>query len=444
VTSTDGNTKYQEVSINTSGDVDLYLKDKFGSLQLQSCDDNDCNKAVTYAYNFKNIGDTPMTITRADRVRDGETLDFLSSVDPKELGVGDSTFVTEKEQIDVCVDSKSTTTMNAEADPPAGTPCFDSFTYNLITKAECKVKAEIFCSSGESIDCGDLLRPTNTEDCIVDVFYSFKVSNIGTNNMTITMADIIANNNEPVSILPPVDKRELAPGVSITGTQSSTIDVCATEKQVTTLEVDANGETGRWCYDEDVYEYVTKPPAPTTPPPTPPPFASPTPPPPFASPTPPPPKCPDGSDLIFPNRDFCNPGCDGGEFCCYTNENSFQDVQCIEEGQVDSACTCPMMPAPTPPPVRGPTPPPPPPPTPPPFPSPSPPPVPGPTPPPVSRCDLNVSSPNCAFNTALDKTLTHFISLGFCYVRSRRRNRVQHISTTSRQVPGRKCLCVHV
>lgn len=38
----------QTVTINTSGNVDLQLKDRFGSLELVSCDDNDCFTDVTY------------------------------------------------------------------------------------------------------------------------------------------------------------------------------------------------------------------------------------------------------------------------------------------------------------------------------------------------------------------------------------------------------------
>ena len=42
VTSTDGSTTYQVVTINTSGEADFYLKDKFGAMQVEACDDSDC------------------------------------------------------------------------------------------------------------------------------------------------------------------------------------------------------------------------------------------------------------------------------------------------------------------------------------------------------------------------------------------------------------------
>jgi hypothetical protein len=144
VSSTDGVTEYQKVTVNTSGNVDLFLKDTFGSLQLQSCDANDCLRPVEYTYTIANIGGTPMTITKVNRVRDGQSIDLLLSAGQlinQSLAVGESTFVTEGEVIDVCVDSTSTTTVTAEANPPAAGPCLGTDTYNLITR---------------SLPCGDL------------------------------------------------------------------------------------------------------------------------------------------------------------------------------------------------------------------------------------------------------------------------------------------------
>ena len=55
VLSTDGSRK-QTVQINTSGNEDLILMDIYGSLQLESCDDKQCNVPVTFTYLIKNIG----------------------------------------------------------------------------------------------------------------------------------------------------------------------------------------------------------------------------------------------------------------------------------------------------------------------------------------------------------------------------------------------------
>jgi hypothetical protein len=152
----------------------LYLKDKLGSLQLESCDDNDCSKTETYVYTtLENIGSTPMTITVLDRERDGETEDLLSLVPDTELDVGDKTTVTtETEQVDFCVENKSTTKVEAEADPPAGFPCFAEANYTLTTNTQCSIDAEIFCTAGEGILCGDLSPPTSLDDCNITALFS--------------------------------------------------------------------------------------------------------------------------------------------------------------------------------------------------------------------------------------------------------------------------------
>ena len=133
VTNIDGSTTYQEVTVNTSGEVDLSLKDTFGSLQVESCDDSDCITTVTYSYTMTNIGTTSMTITVLERERNGDTSDFIDSVDPKELAVGQLSIVTEEDDVDLCADNTITTTVTAEADPPQGATCKDTDDYVLTT-----------------------------------------------------------------------------------------------------------------------------------------------------------------------------------------------------------------------------------------------------------------------------------------------------------------------
>jgi hypothetical protein len=266
VTSTDGLTTYQEVTINTSGKVDLYLKDKFGSLKLESCDDNDCLVTVNYLYTLENIGTTPMTIAIVDRERDGEVEDLLALVPDAMLGVGDKTTVTETEQVDICVNNKSTTKMEVEADSPAGFPCFAEAEYSLVTEGGCRVDAEISCIAGEGIECDKLVPPTNPEDCVVPASYSYTVRNIGTTNMTITSANVTINDNDPVNILDAFDTEELAPGDGVIIGQQMTIDFCSTEETTVTFDIKANAVNGTECNDTDVYVLAPTPPTPTPPP----------------------------------------------------------------------------------------------------------------------------------------------------------------------------------
>jgi hypothetical protein len=218
-----------------------------------------------------------MTITVIDRERDGETEDLLSLVPDTELDVGDRTTVTETEQVDFCVDSQSTTTVNAEANPPAGSPCFDTANYTLTTLAPCKVRGEVFCTTGEGILCGDLLPPVDLNDCNISAIFRYSVSNIGTNNFTIITADIFVNINEPVSILGSFPITEVAPNEEVFGTVEQDINICGNGDFTVTFEVVAITDAGSECSDTDVFQFIppsvsspTPPLTPTPPGPTPP------------------------------------------------------------------------------------------------------------------------------------------------------------------------------
>jgi len=68
VSTSEGGTECQEFTFNPSGgDTPLNLKNKFGSLTLESCIDtefneNECHKQVVYTYNVDNNGDTNVNI----------------------------------------------------------------------------------------------------------------------------------------------------------------------------------------------------------------------------------------------------------------------------------------------------------------------------------------------------------------------------------------------
>jgi hypothetical protein len=56
----------QTLTLNTGGDEDLYLKDKFGSLQVEACEDLDCAIDIVYEYKVNNTGPTDLTVTELD------------------------------------------------------------------------------------------------------------------------------------------------------------------------------------------------------------------------------------------------------------------------------------------------------------------------------------------------------------------------------------------
>jgi len=125
---TRNNEKIQTLNIDTTS---LSLKDVFGSLRLESCDDESCLVSITYTYDIKNIGLNEMDVTELVRERGGKSRNLIGIVQDTSLDVGESTFAEEFEDLDVCVTSEITTTIRGEADPPADKPCFDDDLYVL-------------------------------------------------------------------------------------------------------------------------------------------------------------------------------------------------------------------------------------------------------------------------------------------------------------------------
>lgn len=96
--------EFQEVSINTSGDVQLELKDTFGALEVEGCDDQSCPTVIDYEYTITNTGQTNMDITLFQRTRNGVTEDLTFLVidelgNPPTLTPGQSVTITEQEEI---------------------------------------------------------------------------------------------------------------------------------------------------------------------------------------------------------------------------------------------------------------------------------------------------------------------------------------------------------
>jgi len=123
----------QEVTINTSGAVNLELKDKFGSLTLESCNDITCIEELCYTYTFDNIGNSEMEINVAERYFNGEVFDLVPFLPVNPLEPGESTTIEEKTIIDVCEERTYCVDLTAEASPENGEPCFanDTFKFSI-------------------------------------------------------------------------------------------------------------------------------------------------------------------------------------------------------------------------------------------------------------------------------------------------------------------------
>jgi len=97
----DGATLQRNV-IDTSSTVSLELGNKFGALQLESCDDITCKELLCYSVDIANVGTVPMIVTVADFTLNDIPASFLDLLENPEVGVGETATIEEKVVVDIC------------------------------------------------------------------------------------------------------------------------------------------------------------------------------------------------------------------------------------------------------------------------------------------------------------------------------------------------------
>ena len=97
VSSTTTGEKIQWNVLDVSGEVTLNLKEKFGALQLEACDEEICVETACFEYTFSNVGSGDMTVTMANRsINGGPPANLVDQVVPNPLSSGQSATVEEK------------------------------------------------------------------------------------------------------------------------------------------------------------------------------------------------------------------------------------------------------------------------------------------------------------------------------------------------------------
>ena len=117
--------------IDTSNDVSLQLKDKFGALQLEACDDFTCIETVCYDIDISNVGTNNMDITVIDFDFNGEVFNLLPQVEVNPLAPGQTTSIEVKRDVDICQAIEYCAEVVIEADPPSNMMCLDDDDYKF-------------------------------------------------------------------------------------------------------------------------------------------------------------------------------------------------------------------------------------------------------------------------------------------------------------------------
>ena len=91
--------------------------------------DGECLIDITYTYTITNTGFADTEFVVLNRVRNGETVDLLPLLDSNVLAVGESTSVTETEEIDRCVTQDFTTSTQVIQSPSLDNLCEDTASF---------------------------------------------------------------------------------------------------------------------------------------------------------------------------------------------------------------------------------------------------------------------------------------------------------------------------
>jgi len=108
-------TEFQRIVIDTSGTVGLNLGDKFGSLQVETCDALSCVEDVRYIVQITNVGGESMFITDMTLTTQEVAENQTDSLQQDSLSPGESTFVERRVEIDTCSGLEFSSQVNVKA-----------------------------------------------------------------------------------------------------------------------------------------------------------------------------------------------------------------------------------------------------------------------------------------------------------------------------------------
>lgn len=159
---------YQVVSFGTlsspdnSGTGDVFLRDEFGSLQVEACSTDvgslDCKTTICLEYLVQNVGTNEAKVVDLTRALGDETVQLLSLLPNTTLASGATTEAVEKFTVDTCSAEESCVSTIVQASGSNGLVCDDQDDF-CFGGVDCTVGLDMTCQltdTGLSGDCTDL------------------------------------------------------------------------------------------------------------------------------------------------------------------------------------------------------------------------------------------------------------------------------------------------
>jgi hypothetical protein len=179
----------QTNAFDVSGAVALNLKDRFGALVLDSCDDTSCLETISYTYDINNEGTTEMTVNVVDRTfTAGGTIldvDLVNLVNPNPMEPGQVVTIEDTFTIDICRPGAYEIDVTVNASSPDDLICFADGQYSFtvgsapVTPAPVSgppVVAPTSRPSTGSMTPAPTNRPSSESDCVLDFSIACEVN----------------------------------------------------------------------------------------------------------------------------------------------------------------------------------------------------------------------------------------------------------------------------
>jgi hypothetical protein len=148
------NQRRQVVEIDTSGLVELDLKDRYGALQVEACDESTCLESVTFAVEVTNASPNATDVTELNLRFDGVTSDMLQGATPSLLPRGSATFTDERE-VDVCTSATQGAVVTGSGlvsdlpDDVDGGACLAAVTLDIELEPRCFLGTTLTCEGAD-------------------------------------------------------------------------------------------------------------------------------------------------------------------------------------------------------------------------------------------------------------------------------------------------------
>jgi len=196
----------------------------------------DCEVDVEYSYNFVNNGDSEARVYAVGVSRGGDTTDITTTVPVVDLKPQETTTVLQNAQLDLCSDNNA---LDTEVAFTVGPPS--------------DVRVSIACASSEGDECRTIPAANNPDECMIDITYTYTVTNIGNVDANIVLFTR-TRNGDFKDLLDDLEGPSYLPlGADVTVQETEEIDRCVQQSFATNTVVAQSPNADLLCDDVGFY-----------------------------------------------------------------------------------------------------------------------------------------------------------------------------------------------